>query len=223
MKIHFSKENLSPKEHQLQRALEILPGLTSWSILIGMIALSFSKPLWAAILVIAFDLYWLFKLAYMTIFLLLSYFRLTTEEDTDWNEKIRHIDDMHDHLKSSPQPPSMLNLGKYFSWKRHYTELSLLKESGTLPPRSKDIYNAVIFPVAKESIDVIEPGIERLSAQSFPVKRILVIFAVEERAPQQVKEGILTLQKKYRTQFLDFLVVFHPDDLPGEEIGRAHV
>ena len=88
MNIHYSKENLSSAEHRLQRLFKILPGLTSWLILLGMIILSFSKPLWAAILIIAFDLYWLFKLTYMMIFLLLSYFRLTCEVETDWNEKI---------------------------------------------------------------------------------------------------------------------------------------
>ena len=216
MTIHYSKKNLSPDEHRLQRLFEIMPGLTSWLILLGMITLALSKPLWAAILIIAFDLYWLFKLTYMMIFLLLSYFRLTTEEETDWNEKIRHVDDIHAYMNTSDHPPSMLNLGKYFSWRRHHLELSLLQKNGQLPPESKEIYNAVIFPVAKESRAVIEPGIESLSAQSFPAQRILVVFAVEERAPQQVKNEIVSLQKEHLSKFLDILVVFHPDNLPGE-------
>ena len=216
MTIHYSKENLSPDEHRLQRLFEIMPGLTSWLILLGMITLALSKPLWAAILIIAFDLYWLFKLTYMMIFLLLSYFRLTTEEETDWNEKIRHVDDIHTYMNTSDHPPSMLNVGKYFSWRRHHLELSLLQKNGQLPPESKEIYNAVIFPVAKESREVIEPGIESLSSQSFPAQRILVVFAVEERAPQQVKNEIVSLQKEHLSKFLDILVIFHPDNLPGE-------
>lgn len=216
MNIHYSKENLSSAEHRLQRLFEILPGLTSWLILLGMIILSFSKPLWAAILIIAFDLYWLFKLTYMMIFLLLSYFRLTTEEETDWNEKIQHVDDINTYINSASHPPSKLNLGKYFSWRRHHTELLTLKNSEKLPCRSHEIYNAVIFPVAKESREIIEPGLESLSTQTFPTQRVLVIFAVEERATQQIKNDIVILQEKYRSKFWDILVIFHPDNLPGE-------
>lgn len=216
MNIHYSKENLSAQEHRLQRFFEILPGLTSWLILLGMVALSFSKPLWAAIFVIAFDLYWLFKLAYMTIFLLLSYFRLKTEDQTGWNEKIKHVDELDTYMNTLRDPPSILNLGQYSSWRRHHIELSMLKDSGNLPPKSKDICNAVIVPVVKESREIIEPGIESLTAQSLPSRRMLIVFAVEERASRHIKNDVIAVQKKYRSQFLDILVVIHPDNVPGE-------
>ncbi|MBP6343893.1 MAG: glycosyltransferase family 2 protein [Candidatus Omnitrophica bacterium] len=216
MAIHYSKENLTPTEHRWQRAFEILPGATSWLILLGMIALSFSKPLWAAMLIIAFDLFWLFKLIYMTIFLLLSYFRLTTEEDTDWNEHIRHVDYLTDYLKTSTKPPSRLNLARYFSWKNHHLQLETLNTSGRLPPPSNEIYNTIIIPIAKESTEIVEPGIESLTKQSFPGKRILVVLAVEERAEQSVKKSMLDIQNKYRSTFLDVLVFVHPDKIAGE-------
>ncbi len=216
MTLAFTKENLGAREQRLQRLFEILPGLTSWSILLGMIVLASFKPLWAAILIIALDLYWLFKLAYMTIFLLLSYFRIKTEEDTDWNEKIRHADYLEDYLKAPQKAPSILNLGKYFSWHRHHQELRELKDSADKPPASTDIYHAIIFPVAKENKEVIEPGIEVLSRQTFPTKQILIVFAVEERAAQNVKDDIIALQKAYRKNFYDILVFIHPDNLNGE-------
>src|ERR1041385_5233750 len=96
MKIHFSKEHLNPKERRLQRLFEIIPGATTWSILIGMTILSLIKPLWAAMIIIAFDLYWLLKLVYMTIFLLLAYFRLKTEEETQRSEE--HTSELQSRL-----------------------------------------------------------------------------------------------------------------------------
>ncbi len=216
MRLNYSKENLSTTEHRKQRLFEMLPGMTSWTVLIGMTALSFTKPLWAAIIIVAFDLYWLFKLTYMMIFLLLSYFRLTAEEETNWMEEIDHIDRINHYLASDPQTPSVLNLGKYFSWKRHHQELGLLKQNGKLPPPSENIYHAVLYPIVKESRDVIEPGIESLSTQSFSSRRILLVFALEERASQEIKDGAYALQKKYRDRFFDVLVVVHPDNVPGE-------
>ena len=41
----YSGTGLAGKQRVLQRIFEIVPGLTSWTILIGMAALSFFKPL----------------------------------------------------------------------------------------------------------------------------------------------------------------------------------
>ena len=38
--VYYSKENLKPRQAILQRALEILPGACSWSLLLGLIFLS---------------------------------------------------------------------------------------------------------------------------------------------------------------------------------------
>ena len=62
MTFRFSRQGLTPREQALERVLEILPGATSWTILVGMVGFAFSNPLLAAIVVIAFDLYWLLRL-----------------------------------------------------------------------------------------------------------------------------------------------------------------
>ncbi len=176
MSFRYSKNQLEGREAKLQRILEILPGATSWTILIGMVLLTFWKPVWAAVLVISFDLYWLLRLLYMTFFLVLSYVRLSMENQTDWMAKIGGLDTMD----------------------------------------SRDIRHVVIIPVAKESRDVFEPGIRSLAHQQFPAKQILVVLAVEERATEEIKKAALAVQQRHRSFFLDFLVTFHPDGLPGE-------
>jgi cellulose synthase/poly-beta-1,6-N-acetylglucosamine synthase-like glycosyltransferase len=74
----------------------------------------------------------------------------------------------------------------------------------------------VIFPVAKESRRVLQPSVESLVRQAFPTSRMLVILAVEERAPDEVKQGARELQQRYRGKFLELLVTIHPSGLPGE-------
>lgn len=91
MNFRFSRERLSGKDRLLERALEWIPGLLSWSTLIVMAALAFLKPIPAAIIIIAFDLYWLLRLFYMTIFLLLSYLRLAMENKTDWLKRAKEL------------------------------------------------------------------------------------------------------------------------------------
>ena len=72
MSFKFSRHGLEGHEKFLQRAFEILPGLTSWTILIGMTALSFWNPVAAAVIIIAFYVYWLMRVFYVVFFLVLA-------------------------------------------------------------------------------------------------------------------------------------------------------
>src|SRR3989338_3384856 len=92
MIFHFYRYGLSPKEWVVERLAEMLPAITSWTILLSVVALSFFDPISAAIIIIVFDFYFLLRLFYITLFLILSYFRLSTEDRTDWLKRIREID-----------------------------------------------------------------------------------------------------------------------------------
>lgn len=216
MSSHFSKQNLDRRDTILERTFEILPGLTSWSILIGMCWISFWQPLTAAVLVIAFDFYWFLRLFYMTLFLVLAYLRLSSESETDWIDRIRGIDDLDHYLEKIEKikPPRRLK-HKISDW-IHRHKLKELHEIGELPPKSSQIYQLVIFSVAKELPQILEAGIMSLLDQKFPPKKIVCVIAVEERADTQIKEGIAELQTKYRCHFFDFLIFEHPDGLLGE-------
>src|SRR5580692_9368061 len=99
MRFHYSKENLKPRDARLQRALEILPGLCSWMVLLGLIFLSIFFPFIAAILIVAFYLSWIMRILYSTIFLVLSYLQMNIENKTDWMRRIQGIDNIRPYLK----------------------------------------------------------------------------------------------------------------------------
>ncbi len=219
MQFLYSPHHFLASERRWQRLFEILPGLTSWGILVGLIGLSILKPILAAILIICFYFYWLLKLLYMTIFLVLSYYRLKMEQQTDWMERIKNVDRLEESLKDllkDNKDRKIQNILKRLSFAIHQRELLHLKKSGQPPPSSEAIYHLVIYPVAKEPREILEPGIKRLSQQKFPAQRIVVIFALEERAAENIKEDVFALQEKYRHHFFDLLIVIHPTDLPGE-------
>lgn len=204
------------REAMFERLFEIMPGLASWTILLGMVAVSFLYPLLGAILVIAFDFYWLLRLFYMTLFLVLAYFRLSIEKDTDWMGRVHGLDHLNQHFLDLKHLGRQADLKEKISLWIHKRKVEYLKQSSSLPPTSSEIYHLVIFSVAKESREIVEPGIESLAHQPFPPKQILVVIALEGWADERVKAGIWAIQAKYRDYFFDFLVPVHPDDLPGE-------
>lgn len=216
MGFKYSRQNLKGKEKVLERCLEIVPGFLSWTIIIGICVLSFLKPLVAAVIMIAFLLYWLLRLIYMNILLILSYWLLEIEKDTDWMERIVAVDDVMSLDLDSCDRKNIKSIKKKISLRTHYRKLKYLKESNSLPPSSKDIYHLVIFPVIRETAEIVEPGITAIKKNMYPVQRFLVTIALEETAPDNVKEDMYALQEKYKSDFLDLLITIHPANQPGE-------
>ena len=216
MEFKFSSSDLKGTEKKIQRFFEILPGFTSWSIIIGMIFLSFYKPLFAAIMIIAFDLYWLMRLLYMTLFLVLSYTRLSMEKTTDWMERVRGIDNINEYQEFLETKEIRGRWKEKVAAVLHKKEVERLKNSYQKLPASKDIYQLVIIPVVKETREIIEPGIKSIAESSFPQERIIVVIAMEERASEEVKADARALITAYKNKFFDFLEVIHPDGIAGE-------
>ncbi|MBF0522584.1 MAG: glycosyltransferase family 2 protein [Candidatus Omnitrophica bacterium] len=216
MNYNYSRHNIQGKDKALERALEILPGFLSWIIIIGMLVLSIVEPLVAAVVMIAFILYWVLRLLYMNIFLVLSYLRLDIEKEANWIGRIAGVDRVQSYNQELCQLPCPKDFKAKWSLRLHCKELSDLIKSGSLPPKSDDIYHLVIIPVIKETRDIIEPGIEGIKSGKYPSSKVLVVIALEDRASTEVQNDVLAIKDLYAKKFFDFLVVRHPSNIPGE-------
>lgn len=87
----------------LYRLLEMVPALISWSTIIGIVLLSIYQPVFAAYLIIAFDLYWLLKTFYLSMHQRHNWKRLRHNINTNWFEKIKNLKYEHvQHLVILP-------------------------------------------------------------------------------------------------------------------------
>lgn len=84
--------NQQPKDH-LQRFLEIIPGVFSWSLILFPIWGSFLIPELVAYYIIAFDVYWLYRSASMAILAAISYFKLKAAQNYDWMKDVKDFGD----------------------------------------------------------------------------------------------------------------------------------
>lgn len=216
MSFHYSRHNLSPREERLERFFEILPGFSSWFVLLGMIVLSFWKPVAAAIIMIVFNFYWLLRMFYITIFVSLSYFRLSLEAKTDWMARVAALDGFLKHGSLDVPRVQGWNFKKRISSWIYRRQIAAFKKMPVTPPLSSDITHLVIVPAVKETREVLEPGVKQIAEGSYPASRIVMILAVEERSLKEVKDGAEALKAQYGSRFADFLVVYHPSGLPGE-------
>jgi cellulose synthase/poly-beta-1,6-N-acetylglucosamine synthase-like glycosyltransferase len=88
--------DLTGKDKVLYRLFEILPGFLAWGTLIGLFVLSIYLPIWAAVFIIVFDLYWLFKTVHLTIYHFYNWRRMKFNIRKDWAELLSKT--KHEHI-----------------------------------------------------------------------------------------------------------------------------
>lgn len=74
-------------EHR--RLFEVIPGALVWLTFIGALTLSFTQPLIAIYLIILFDLYWLFRVVYFVIFVIIAWHTYQRATRVDWFVRLK--------------------------------------------------------------------------------------------------------------------------------------
>lgn len=90
--LHISSaSDLSGTDRALYRALEIFPAALAWGSLIVVVLLSWKRPVWVAVFIITFDLYWLIKTVYLTFHVRANWRRLQHHLELDWKKRLETL------------------------------------------------------------------------------------------------------------------------------------
>lgn len=225
MSFNYGRNNLNPNERRLERTLEILPALISWNLLIWLFGICIFSPVVGVVGIILFNLYWLLRLIYFTIFLVLSYGLLKIERFTNWHRRLDNLADLdlglvqtEERIRNLKQKRDWL---RFVSEERHLTTLKRLKKSSLQFPRSEEIYHLVIIPFFHEGMEVLGPTVEALSHTHHPLDRMVVVLGVEERAGREAQALGEALKKRFEKSFFHFELSLHPDGIPGESAVKG--
>ncbi len=94
---------LTGKDRQFFRFLEIVPGVAAWSTIFGIILASIYTPFAAAYFIIAFSIYWVLKTFFLSIHVRHNWKRLKHHIDLDWEALVQRFDyDQMHHLVIFP-------------------------------------------------------------------------------------------------------------------------
>jgi hypothetical protein len=210
------------KRTRTDRFWEILPGLQFWLVFFGAIAASYYKPVWAALFIICFDLYWVLKALNVSMHLIWSYrkFRvLVTIDWMDFVQRLNHPDEFIKFLEAT------ISGTKKKLEKKYYQEEILRLNSGKgktlLGTSHLDFYQVVIIPFVNESFEVLDSTLSAIKTSRYPKERMIVVMASEERAGKPASETAEQVREKYGKDFYAFFVTVHPDGLEGEIKGKS--
>lgn len=215
----------APSEYRAQRTLEMIPGILTWATLIGMVVFSFLLPVWVAIFIIMFDIYWLFRTVFITFYSILAYNKLKEGKRTNWWERCQNISDPEGYLKNIKermrQMKESLKNGMSFKEKRivkkelnnlkkYHLEVKNLQKIKDQIWDWREIVHVVFLPTANEGSEIIEPAIQAIMNSNFPNQQIIVLLATEENEPEAKRMAKVNyLKNKFNGVFRDFLVTTH--------------
>lgn len=205
------------KRTKKYRFFEMLPGLVSYGAIITLVVLSVINPLIATIYLLTIILTMLVKVVGITRHMIKGRSTMEKFSRVDWRSR---LDDLEEPGGTYKQKSDLALKEAGFDTHLENLELIVSAESGSFP-RPSELYNAVIIPAYNESIDIIEPTIRSLTEVTYDKKRLIVIFAYEERGGADIKRTAQKLKKKYQSKFHSFHTVEHPRDLPNEVIGKG--
>ena len=204
------------KRTPLYRFFEILPGLVSYGAILLLFLLSWLDPVLGSIylfIIIASTLVKAIGVAYRTV---QGYKVMKSAERVDWRGRMEDLSHPHESFERLRDDDN-----KSYHFNEHVENLKLMAAMRADYPNPEKIYHAIIITAYNEGIEVWEPSIEAINKNTFPNDRIIVVLAYEARGGEAMEKTAKALRSKYKNTFKDFFLVEHPDNIPGEVVGKG--
>jgi hypothetical protein len=206
-----------------ERLWEILPGLQIWTVFIGAVLLSYYKPVWAALFIICFDLYFLLKAVNVALHLIASYRKFRVYVTFNWFSYVEELSKNPEKFKEFLHKQAQQVTGRIA--RQYFTEEALrLADGQTRENFHKDyrqFYHLIILPFVDESFEVLDSTVSALTGSNYPKDRMMLVLASEERVGPKAQEVAQQIRAKYENEFGKFFVTVHPDGLEGEIKGKS--
>jgi len=217
----------NPRERKWQRTLEIIPGFLTWVTLIGMFVFSFWLPVYVAIFIIIFDIYWIYRTIFISYYSVEGYRKLREGKKIDWWERCQNTMNpekyavaisqrINNMKKDSKEFIKISRKEKKILRKEIKHNQDYLKEVHELIKTKdqildwREIIHVVMLPTAGETADIIEPSIQAIADSNFPNQQFIILLATEGREPEERRlKKVNYLKNKFGRTFRDFIVTTH--------------
>ena len=185
-------------DRKIYRFFEMIPGILIWGVFLLAIFFSWANPILVAFFILAFDLYWLFKIMYFSIHTRAAYKRMKEYMKRDWLAEVQKLPSRELKIFDSSTKSYKLRAISY-----------------------EDIWHLVVLPMYKEPYDVVRPAIYAIAKSHWPKERMIIVLATEESAGLDAKVISDKLKNEFTSIFPNFFVTTHPVNLPGEIPGKG--
>jgi len=212
------------RDKKIHRVLEIIPAMLTWFTIIGMVLFSYLIPVWVAIFIIAFDIYWIHRTVFIAYYSIKAYRKLKAQQKINWLERCKEVSKgfkeyerkiagnivlAEEHLKNVKNNKKRSKIKQLIK-----NERDLLNKLDKMDARDvmnwEDVVHVVMLPTATEGPENIDPALKAIKDSNYPNDKIIILLATEERENKEKREAkVKFLKDKYGDCFADFLVSTH--------------
>ncbi|HEV3484036.1 MAG TPA: hypothetical protein VG106_01410 [Vicinamibacterales bacterium] len=224
----------------LQRLLEMVPGFTSWAIIILPVWLSFSYPSLVAYFVLSFDFYWLCRALWLAGAVLIAFRRVRRVLEIDWLTRCDGLLDLGARramlearlalLDGRPSPAALgvvawdPTAGRQSSReraqiRRELRVISALEASGDRPPAWTEYTHLALIPTYTEPLEKLRATVAALAAADWPKDRLMVAIITRE-SDAAGRANVAALREEFGSSFADFIHILDPLE-PGIVVGKS--
>lgn len=192
------------------RFFEILPGASSWLMLVFPLVLSIINVTFASVFILAYLLVFFVRGIAGNFRAFQGYKLMQTHRRMHWRDMIEELEDgeLKDAAAQAGRP----------DW--HYRNLDGLAQH-PLAIKPSEVIHVVMIATYNESREILEPTIQSVIASNYDMKRVILVLAYEERGGPEVGVQAEALMEQYRGTFMHAWAIKHPDGLPGEIRGKG--
>ncbi|MFN2483443.1 MAG: hypothetical protein ABR509_00705 [Candidatus Limnocylindria bacterium] len=229
----------------LQRLLEMVPGFTSWAVIILPIWLSFSYPSLVAYFVLSFDFYWLCRALWLAGAVFVAFRRVKAVLAVDWLERCEALRDLAARratlearlawLRRGPSPAASGFVSLPAGWiggrsygdaaaerrriRRELRVIDALEGAGEPLPAWIEYTHLALIPTYTEPLEKLRATLRALAAARWPKERLMVAVITRQTDEHGIA-NVAALRDEFAGSFADFFHILDPLE-PGVVIGKS--
>jgi hypothetical protein len=220
----------------LERALEMVPGVISWAVLIGPIWLSFSYPWLVAYFVLSFDFYWLCRALWFGGAVIVAFRRIREVAVVDWPARLRGVADTaayrrelearldevrgggaHATVGVVAGPPPLRSERRRL--RRELRALDAIDALPEAPPAADDYIHLALIPTYTEPLEKLRDTVRALAEAAWPSERKICAIITRETDGQGIA-NVAALRDEFGPAFAEFIHILDPLE-PGIVVGKS--
>jgi hypothetical protein len=219
------------------RALEIIPGLVTWLLILSMIPAAIFYPVALGVFVLCFDFYWMYRAIVLAISVAISFRRIRRVMAVDWRQRAftlsdpgARLDELGDLIPRVRARISLLQAaGNKLAAHGGRRELSrLLREQGNLErilaleepmPDPRQLWHVALVPTYTEPYEKLYQTVKALADTDYP-RDMRMVAIITRETDLQGRENVAKLRETFGSQFRHFFHILDPLE-PGVVVGKS--
>ena len=219
------------------RALEIIPGLVTWILILAPIPLSLRFPEIVGWFVLSFDFYWLYRAVELSVSVAISFRRIRRVTAVDWRQRAFALSDpdgrldelakliglvrerirtLQDSGQSSAARGGRRELRRLVEEQRALERLVALEEE---IPDPRQLWHVALIPTYTEPYEKLYETVKAWADTDYP-RDLRMVAIITRETDITGRENVARLQEVFGDAFLHFFHILDPLE-PGVVVGKS--